>query len=345
MTPSSPIDVVEAAYRAGASSETWLHGVLEAAAPLLHPGMCATGYFFDFSEPAVPPVHGVQVLGAPPSLADDLAAFHDRNREVSRTMLHAGPVVTTGSQFVPAARLAPEFGQYTECFTKAGIRIGDTLGVVGVSPSCQGVALGCVYDRPTKLSRSARRRWTRIAVHVEAGSRLRSALGTLHSGEESRPDAILSPSGRVEHAEGEAREAGARESLRARAVAIDRARGRLRRSDPDSALETWQGLVAGRWSLVDRFESDGRRYVVAHRNPPKAARILSLTAREREVVGHRMRGHSAKLIGYTLGISPAAVSAALKSSLQKLGVGTLAEMLNALAGVARSGASFPEGDP
>jgi DNA-binding CsgD family transcriptional regulator len=178
---------------------------------------------------------------------------------------------------------------------------------------------------------------------MAAGSRLRSALETLHSGGESRPDAILSPSGRVEHAEGDAREAVARASLRSRAAAIDRARGRLRRSDPDAALETWQGLVAGRWSLVDRFESDGRRYVVAHRNEPPTDRILSLTSRERQVVGHRMRGHSAKLTAYTLGISPAAVSATMKSSLQKLGVGTVAEMLHVLGDVA--GSSLPEGDP
>jgi DNA-binding CsgD family transcriptional regulator len=341
---SSPIDVVEAAYRAGASREDWLHGVLEAATPLFNPGTHPTGYFFDFSNLAAPPVQGVQVLGGPPRLAEALTAFHNGERETSRAVIFGTPNAMTGSQHAQMAGLDTEFEQFLDYFAKAGVRIGDTLGIVGVEPSYRGVVLACAYDRRTTLSRSTRRRWTRVAEHLAAGRRLQSAFEA-RSGAESQPEAVLSPSGRIEHAQGAAKEAAARESLRARAVAIDRARGRLRRADPDAALEAWQGLVAGRWSLVDRFESDGRRYVVAHRNPPPTARILALTARERQVVGYRMLGHSSKLTGYTLGISPAAVSAALRSSLQKLAFGTVAEMLHALSAVAKSGAptSQPSG--
>ena len=50
-----------------------------------------------------------------------------------------------------------------------------------------------------------------------------------------------------------------------------------------------------------------------------------------------MAGHSSKLTAYALGVSPAAVSAALKSSVEKLGVGTVARMLHELGGLAKSG--------
>jgi hypothetical protein len=66
----------------------------------------------------------------------------------------------------------------------------------------------------------------------------------------------------------------ARELPRAQraAKAIDRARSRAR-SNEDEALELWQGLVAGRWSLVEQFDSDGRRFLVARKNDPVVAEI------------------------------------------------------------------------
>jgi DNA-binding CsgD family transcriptional regulator len=333
VSASSPIDVVEAAYCVGHARDAWLRGVLEAAEPLLHPWSFPTGYFIDPVGSPGAPVHGVQVLGAPRSVADAMAAFHNkREHDTLRAILHPpGFRTMLGSDFVPSAGLQSQYAEFIECFAEAGIRIGDTMGVLAIEPSGRGVSLSCVFDRATTLSRSARLRWTRVAVHIAAGSRLRGALTQTRA--EPQPDAVLSPSGQIEHAEGDAKQWAALESLRARAVTIDRARSRKGRSDPDAALEAWQGLVSGRWSLVDRFESDGRRYVVAHRNEPRTARILALTPREEQVVSHLLLGHSSKLTAYTLGISPAAVSAALKSSMQKLGVRSAAQLLHRLSGM------------
>jgi DNA-binding CsgD family transcriptional regulator len=175
--------------------------------------------------------------------------------------------------------------------------------------------------------RVTRQRWTLVGVHLAAAERLRRAIEVLPS----EPEAILSPSGRVEHAVGHAKEHGALESLRLRVTEIDRARGRQRRTDPDAALEAWRGLIGGRWSLVDRFDSDGRRYVVAHRNEPSTARRLGLTQRERQVVAHLLVRHTSKLTAYALGMSPAAVSAALRSAMLKLGVRNVAQLQDRLS--------------
>ena len=36
-----------------------------------------------------------------------------------------------------------------------------------------------------------------------------------------------------------------------------RARGRMRWTEPESAVAMWAALVAGRWSLVETFDTDG----------------------------------------------------------------------------------------
>jgi DNA-binding NarL/FixJ family response regulator len=90
--------------------------------------------------------------------------------------------------------------------------------------------------------------------------------------------------------------------------------------DADAALTLWRALVAGRWSLLDRFESDGKRFVVAHRNDPELGDPRGLTRRERQVAEYVGLGRPHKQIAYTLGVSAAAVSNAVTSASRKLGL-------------------------
>ena len=124
-------------------------------------------------------------------------------------------------------------------------------------------------------------------------------------------------------------DASAREALRDAVRRIDRARGKMRRADPGHAVEEWRGLVAARWSLVEHFESDGRRYLVARRNDPDAAGPDSLTRRERQVLGYATLGHSNKLIAYELGISASTVGVLLLRAARKLKAHGRAEVIAA----------------
>jgi DNA-binding CsgD family transcriptional regulator len=124
--------------------------------------------------------------------------------------------------------------------------------------------------------------------------------------------------------------ASARAALRAAAVSVDRARGSLRHRDPEGAVAAWRGLVAGRWSLVDRFDRDGRRYLIAHKNDPDTMDPRGLTPRERQVAGFAALGQSDKVIAYELGISPSTVSVLLSRAAQKLGVQSRAELVQML---------------
>jgi DNA-binding CsgD family transcriptional regulator len=95
-------------------------------------------------------------------------------------------------------------------------------------------------------------------------------------------------------------------------------------------LELWKALVRGRWSAVDWFDSDGRRFVLAVPNAPNVADPRALTERETQVTAYALFGLSNKLIGYNLGLSKGHVSALLASAKRKLGVKTRAQLVRKL---------------
>ena len=139
----------------------------------------------------------------------------------------------------------------------------------------------------------------------------------------------MSPDGSVVHADGEARSAQALVSLREAAKSVDGARTEGGRERAD-ALLAWQVLVLGEWSIVDRFDSDGRRFLVAHRNAPEVAEPRKLTRREARVAAYASQGLTNKLIAYYLGIGESAVSTHLSAVLRKLGLSTRTELVSML---------------
>jgi DNA-binding NarL/FixJ family response regulator len=174
-----------------------------------------------------------------------------------------------------------------------------------------------------------------LAAHFGAGYRLRRALGDgapepatdLPHGAE----AVIDPSDfRVTDAQGQAKSPDALNALRDAALQVDRARGRMRKSDPEQALELWKALVRGRWSTVDWFDSDGRRFVLGLPNAPDVSDPRGLTEREMQVVAYVVCGQTNKLIGYNLGLSKGRVSTLLRSAMRKMGVQTRAQLVRKL---------------
>lgn len=123
------------------------------------------------------------------------------------------------------------------------------------------------------------------------------------------------------------------EALRAAVIRQDRAREPERRRDPDAASDAWTALVSGRWSLVDHFESGGRRFIVARRNPLGVSDPRALTERERAVAHLAALGKSNKLIAYELGLSTATVSTHLAAVIRKLRVSSRIDLVRLLHGL------------
>jgi len=129
-----------------------------------------------------------------------------------------------------------------------------------------------------------------------------------------------------------------RERLARASAELARAGG-MRRASPEEALAIWRGLVAGRWALVDHFDADGRRYLVARRSEPEPALIVGLarlTRREREIVGLAALGHTNKLIAYELGLAATTVATHLASAAAKLGAATRIDLVRVFEAARKS---------
>jgi DNA-binding CsgD family transcriptional regulator len=195
----------------------------------------------------------------------------------------------------------------------------DILCVNGLDPTHHGFYLGAFMPRRGKMTAALRTRWSRIAAHMAAAHRLRNRLSASELKRPDGADAVLTANGRVEHANDNAKHELARAKLVEGVRVLERARGKMRRTDPDLALSEWRALFAARWSLVDHFESDGKRYVLARRNAPLPRGLDALTSRERQALGFARLGHSNKLIAYEMGIAASTVAVLLSRAAHKLG--------------------------
>jgi DNA-binding CsgD family transcriptional regulator len=326
------ISIVEAAYDCESETRAWYRRLLEQAAPKLERGFGVT--ISSYAPNMRPEEYCLDEEGMARATLDALNAmnaaysgiFHQAHSASAPSL---APHNTSSASVGLTVEQAKSWTPFVEHLHPLGIR--DCVGVLSRDPSGHVI----VFAAPSPdLRRPTRREvatWSRIAAHIGAGARLRRALPGLRNDDlADGADAVLSPSGFVTHAEVGAQSPDARESLRLAAKAIDRARSKAR-SNEDEALDLWQGLVAGRWSLIDRFDTDGRRFLIARKNDPDVTDPRALTLRERQVLAYAAMGHSLKLISYSLGVSTSSVSTTRKAAMRKLGLRTHADVMELFA--------------
>lgn len=309
------LQVVEAAYHLDGSDGQWLQGLTDAVGPHIDAGYGVYGATIDAADSGHMRVGPVACYRGDPAF---VRAIHLTNAslsstEVERTYRNTS-AINTATERVGVAK----WNEAASRHGPPGIR--DCAAVIAADARGVGCMVIAPLDYVHRYSRRVKRVWERVVAHVVAMQRLRGSLPNAEERVRSEGEAVLSPAGEVEHALGSARSASARALLQAAAIARERARGPLRRQDPEEAVEMWRALVAGRWSIVDRFDRDGRRFLIAHENEPQAAEPLALTVRERQVVTRVAMGHSNKLVAYELGLSVGSVSAYLNTAMRKLGL-------------------------
>jgi len=321
------ISIVEAAYDCGSETRAWFNCLLERVAPRLDRGF---GVVMSTYSPNVSP-EDVKLEGhlAMPGLLESARAMICAYPEIfHRVLTFSGPHETPSQTMGLTAKEARTWSPYVEHLHPLGLR--DIVGVVARDPSGHAISFGAPSSDMRRPTRHESLMWSRLAAHLSAGARLRRSLPGAGADLADGADAVLSPAGAIAHAEAPAQGRGARESLRLAARAIDRARSKARPNE-DEALELWQGLVAGQWSLVDRFDTDGRRYLVARRNEPDVKDPRALTLRERHVLAYAAMGHPLKLIAYSLGLSLSTVSVNRRNAMRKLGIANHAEIVSLFA--------------
>jgi DNA-binding CsgD family transcriptional regulator len=314
------IRAIEASYASAPDDEAWLGAILDALAPLDRGGMFAQVYSLG------PEGRRVEASVQTASLG---AGSLDRT-ERCFTTFGRPPEMWAAMEPVDWARrrarlIGPDACAEVTRFL-ASEHVEDCLGIFAVEPDGRILLVSAVVRGGTRRHPSQTVHQLRyVAAHLGASMRLRRALLR------PDPDAVLDAGGKVLDAVGPGATKEARRSLSDAVRRMDRARGRLRRTDPDEALQLWEGLVDGSWSLVDRCDHDGKRYVLARRNEPHVPDPKALTDRERAVLAFAAMGHQNKFIGYLLGLSPSRIAAHLASAQRKLGLHSRAEMIREFA--------------
>ncbi len=332
---SQAIDLVEFVYDLDVNEDHWVPSLLEVGLPLFDHGYGVVGAsYVRPNESGMPfPTKFCQAGGTADLSQRILAGSALAKSEGVLREINRSGVVTTLSETV--ARFADEVPPLEEFYQHLdGAK--DMLALTAVDPNGIGLSLSAPLPERTKLSGRERELWQMIGAHLVSGFRLRR--GVLEAQDSLGKDgalprnaeAVIDPKAfAVIEAVGPARE-GAGEFLREAAIHVDRARGRLRKDEPEEALGIWKGLVEGRWSLVDWFDTDGRRFVLAKPNAPRLKDPRGLTERENQVCTYAALGETNKLISYRLGISQSKVSTTLRSAMRKLGVQTRAQLVEKL---------------
>ena len=331
---STPIDLVEASYDLEVENDEWLPNIMRAGLPIFDRGLGLAGLIG--VKPPTPGPIDIKAMHVASGPLDFPMRHMAAMAEFPPDLLHEetmhGNVSTMSEQTAPQPWMLATWTRHVSYAS-------DGLGVTALDPDGYGIHLMAPLSEVTTLRTGERQQFQMMAAHLASGHRLKRAMQTQGGGDDEPilplgADAVIDTKDlRVTDAVGEAASPTRVEVLRQRAVAIDRARGRLRRDDPEQALKIWLALVEGRWSLVDWFDSDERRYILAIPNPPGTRDPRALTKRESQVVGYAALGESHKIIGYRLGIARSTVTNTLRSAMRKLGVSTQAQLVRKLRGM------------
>jgi DNA-binding CsgD family transcriptional regulator len=315
VTQGDFVRTIEAIYDVDQTSKDWLASVLESSRPWLDAGDGVFGCLWKNDSAGLPMFEEFANINGPPVVPPTLG----QSMPVEIGRLAARSLGKTFHGFMSRA-----ISQEESDFFNAPLRpfgIVDNVILHGRDLEGRGICIGNHLRRPRAPLRGEGRLLARLARHLAAGQRLRRQLDG-RAPTDADASAILTPAGRVEHATDGATNVDTRAALRAAVLAMDRARGAARRTDPEGAVRLWRVLADARFSLVDRFESDGRRYVVACENAPARDGAAELTPRERQVVALYRVGADAKMIAYELGLAHATVRVLLSRAARRVGVAT-----------------------
>jgi DNA-binding NarL/FixJ family response regulator len=313
------IALIEAGYQLEGDDREWLDSLLTYAEPLGERGFWLTIGRYDYT-PIDILLNEIKSNG--PSAARRILESSLRvETEAVSHFFRAGKPVSSLSEAIYTSE--PEIAEVVKEVSNGVVH--DKLAVKALNGE-GGALIMCWlfndYVVPTELER---RRWGCIASHLGTGLRLRKVAEKLTL-EADRVEAIYDGNFKLCDARSHAKSRSSREILLSAIKRIDKARSKSGRDDPDVAMKTWKGLVQGRWSLVDYFDSDQRRYIVAVQNDPNHPDPRGLTQREKQVAEFIGHGLSTKEISYTLGISQSAVTNCTTRAKRKLGLTSRIEL-------------------
>jgi DNA-binding NarL/FixJ family response regulator len=314
------ISVIEAGYNLEGTEAQWLRRVLDSAVPLLGRTSQPLGWTFRCTPTTF--TLGSFSEGTSAALSTVARMAHALGSQRSLDLTYrTGVVIASASELV-----FPRFPDMHKLILRLlKGRVQDLLVITCQSGVGSGVSIGLLLKETSRVTEQEKQRWPQIAAHVGAALRLRSIAANL-SLESPAVEGVLDPGGKIHDVRGPAKDQDARQNLRQMARRIERARTSAGRENVDEALANWEGLVSGCWSMVDHFDTDGRRFLVALKNDPAHPDPRGLTVREREIAEYVGLGCPSKEIAYTLGLCEAAITNCTARAQDKLGLKSRAEL-------------------
>lgn len=305
--------VLEAAYDIGDATDVWLRRLLRAMAADLDGGFGLYALALDMTS------NGQRFL-APP-------VFHRLSTDVRRVapaLAHSAPPVV--AQHFRTHMV--EFGSVSQLFGPAAIApiqarslpFVDSVGLSVQDGEGAGLQIISLMPDVVRVHGHSRSAWRKLGLHLGIAWRLRRRLE--FGGE---PEALIEGNKLVD-ARGEAKTRTAREALVEATQRIERARTSARANGSAHVLELWQGLVSGRWSLVDKWERDGRRYVAAYENGATVGKVQGFAAWEVRILEMHLLRATTDEIGFALGISRSTVERVLSNAARRIGLRNRTEL-------------------
>jgi hypothetical protein len=294
--PADWISFIEAGYSLEGSEGQWLDHLSDCADGLLGPSWLRQVGIVRYTAST----HKLTLRETPTAIEFLGKLFEASLDEQATDLLYRqGHIILTASNSTVPASVLNLLEKMVSPFLGS---TPDIFSVICQTGASECVTLSTLLKERRDATSLERKRWPQVAAHIGAGLRLRNKLRNL-SKEALPVEAVLDSQGRMHDGQGPATGKDSREYLRAAVLRIEQARTQAGRSEPDAALDNWEALVDGRWSLVDRFDSDGKRYVIAVINDPAHPDPRGLTAQERQVAELVGLGRSTKQISYALGVS------------------------------------------
>lgn len=165
--------MVERAYDLQPDLDGWLHGVAEAARPLLDCGLGLLVWTFDGQDPERPAlspaacIGGAQVFDHAPLLYLEALGL-----DVGRAAYTSAPPICTASEV--SRILGVRWASWMR-HAPPGCR--DCLAVAGIGPDQQGVIICVPLPERRQVTAAQRRLWSVVAAHLLAGFQLRRGAG------------------------------------------------------------------------------------------------------------------------------------------------------------------------
>lgn len=323
------VDILESVYRVDQPRDGWVGDVLRAVDGSLGMGIGVGAVLYRLGQGEAVHIDAITGLGITEQWQQVGVALH-ADPELVRALDHCyrvWPLCATFRQQLPfTVANEAQRGRVTDTYERHGVV--DQLIVHARESSGVGLTVLVFADQPIELAPRQVRLLELVATHLSTAYRLHRRLHADNS--TATVEAILDDRGRVAHAEPAARSAFAREKLGEAVRLREWAQGRIRHDAPGRAVAAWKGMVNARWTLVDRLESDGKRYILARENVAAPRAGAGLSQREREVAALAALNRSNKVIAYELGIAQSTVRVLLKRACEKLGVHTREELVEKL---------------